>query len=295
MMEVEENDVSVRSIQLKIIDVLKEFQRVCKKYNLQYYAIGGTCLGAIRHHGFIPWDDDIDVAMPYEDYFRFMEIAESELKAGYAVMGPHTCQHYNDIYIKLHDINTAFIEEHCKNYPDRFGGIYIDIFPIYGLPENKIKQRVLETRCYIQKRLNFLMRFPFCAIPLKGKIIWLLFIPLRRILPLNYFVEKQKKMLSVYPTKTANKVIFCWRFLPKKKKQNEWYKSIFFADDFRSSLEKPFEDITISVPIGYDRYLRMEFGDYMKLPPIEDQISLHPKAIVDLEHTYKNYIRGNEK
>ena len=295
-MDIKKSDVSVRSIQLKIVDVLKEFQRVCKKHNLQYFAIGGTCIGAVRHNGFIPWDDDIDVAMPYEDYVRFIEIAENELETGYSLIGPDNCRHYLSSYIKLHDQNTTFIESFCQKYPDRYTGVYIDIFPIFGLPNNKIKQRVLEARCQIQNRLNVLTRFPLCdEISLKGKIIWLLCIPLRWILPLNYFVEKQRKMLSVYPIGAADKVIFCWRPIPKKEKQDEWYKNIFLAEDFRSSLETPFEDITISIPIGYDRYLRMEFGDYMKLPPIEKQISLHPKAIVDLEQTYKSYIGGNSK
>lgn len=293
-MENKINDVSLKSIQLKILDVLKEFQRVCKKYNLQYYAIGGTCIGAVRHNGFIPWDDDIDVVMPYDDYVRFIEIAEKELENNYSLIGPDNCRHYISSYIKLHNQNTTFIEFNYRKYPDRYTGVYIDIFPIFGLPNNKIKQRILEFRCQIQNRLNILMRFPFNdKKSLKRKTFWLLCTPLRWILPINYFVEKQRKMLSVYSIKTADKVIFCWRSIPNKKKQNEWYKNIFFAEDFRESIEKPFEDITISVPIGYDRYLRMEFGDYMELPPMEERKSLHPKAIVDLEHPYKNYIGGN--
>lgn len=288
------NDVSVKRIQLKILDVLKEFQRICKNYNLQYYAIGGTCIGAVRHNGFIPWDDDIDVAMPYDDYVRFMEIAENEFGNDYALIGPDNCRHYLSSYIKLHNKNTTFIESLCQKYPDRYTGVYIDIFPIFGLSNNKFIQRILELRCDNQNKLNYYMRFPLSDVEsLKRKIIWRLCTPLRWILPINYFVDKQRKMLSVYSIKTADKVIFSWRPIPNKKKQNEWYKNIFFAEDFRASIEKPFEDITISVPIGYDRYLRMEFGDYMELPPIEERKSLHPKTIVDLEHPYKNYIGGN--
>lgn len=77
-----------RRIQLKELEILKVFQNICRRHGLRYFAIGGTCLGAVRHKGFIPWDDDIDVAMPYEDYLEFQRIAETDLPDNYGILSP---------------------------------------------------------------------------------------------------------------------------------------------------------------------------------------------------------------
>ena len=99
-----------RRIQLKELEILKVFQDICRRHGLRYFAIGGTCLGAVRHKGFIPWDDDIDVAMPYEDYLEFQRIAETDLPESYGILNPHTTKHCRfDYYIKLHDKTTSLM------------------------------------------------------------------------------------------------------------------------------------------------------------------------------------------
>ena len=99
-----------RRIQLKELEILKVFQDICRRHGLRYFAIGGTCLGAVRHKGFIPWDDDIDVAMPYEDYLEFQRIAETDLPDNYGILSPHTSKHcLFDYYTKLHDKTTSLM------------------------------------------------------------------------------------------------------------------------------------------------------------------------------------------
>jgi lipopolysaccharide cholinephosphotransferase len=82
-------------IQSAILDVFKEFRRICENNHLVYFAIGGTCIGAVRHKGFIPWDDDLDVAMPYPDYKKIIEVCKTQLRPSYSIFGPHTCKHYS--------------------------------------------------------------------------------------------------------------------------------------------------------------------------------------------------------
>ncbi len=110
----------VKKIQLEELKVFFEFQRICKKYDFTYYAIGGTCIGAVRHEGFIPWDDDIDVAMPSEDYFRFIECCKIELSDEFEIMNPLNVCHSSEQYIKLFNTNTTYVEDFAMPYEDRY-------------------------------------------------------------------------------------------------------------------------------------------------------------------------------
>lgn len=281
-------------IQFAILDVFKEFRRICEDNNLMYFAIGGTCIGAVRHKGFIPWDDDLDIAMPYPDYKKFIEVCKTQLRPSYSIFGPYTCKHYSATYIKLQNHETTFIEEFAVKYPDRYSGIYLDVFPIYGLPKSELSRKILERRCQAQNKLNLRMRYEIeDEVTSRGRLVWKACAPLRAIHNYEFYCRQQEKMLAKYPYDCSDKVIFCWRRIHKKN-SNFTYKNIFYYEDFSEMLETPFEDTTIMIPRGYDRYLKMDFGDYMKLPPKEQQISRHPKGLIDLAKPYSFYL-PNEK
>lgn len=123
----------LRKLQLCELEILKEFVRICERFSLRYYLTGGTLLGAIRHQGFIPWDDDIDVAMPREDYDRFAQIAPQELDPQYFYQSPDTDPYYFLSFNKIRKNGTEIYEERFKNA--RFHkGIFIDIFPLDFCP-----------------------------------------------------------------------------------------------------------------------------------------------------------------
>lgn len=127
-------DSKLRQLQLYEIEILDEFVRICEKHSLQYYLVGGTLLGAIRHQGFIPWDDDIDVAMPREDYDRFAEISASELDPQYFYQCPETDPYYFLTYAKIRKYGTEIYEERFKDA--RFHkGVFIDIIPLDICPK----------------------------------------------------------------------------------------------------------------------------------------------------------------
>lgn len=284
-----EKEISTKDIQDAVLDVFKEFKRVCEENNLQYYAIGGTCIGAVRHSGFIPWDDDLDVAMPTSDFFKFIEISKVSLRPPYSIIGPMTCKHYTQCYIKLQNDNTTFIEEQDKNYPDRYAGVYMDIFPVFGLPKKEKEQEKMAAFCKWNKRFNILQRFPLVSeTALKRKLVWLLFTPIRALKPYTYFTEKLYEKFRDIPFDNADFVIFPWRRKKTSKMVDYTYGYRFRTEDFIGSIEVPFEDTTIKIPVGYDRYLRTDFGEYMKLPPENKRVAGHPKVAIDLNSSYKN-------
>lgn len=127
-------DSKLRQLQLCELEILDEFVRVCEKYGLQYYLVGGTLLGAIRHQGFIPWDDDIDVAMPREDYDRFADVAAAELGPQFFYQCPETDPYYFLTYAKVRKNGTKIYEERFKN-AQFHKGVFIDIFPLDFCPK----------------------------------------------------------------------------------------------------------------------------------------------------------------
>ena len=284
-------DELTNSIQEAVLRVYKVFREICEKNNLIYFALGGTCIGAVRHHGFIPWDDDIDVFMPIEDYLQFRELASKELDSGYAIIGPHNCKHYRLSWMKLHDINTTFVEVEDMPYIDRYSGVFIDIFPVYGLPEGDKDKYKLIKQNEIFRRNNLRRRFPISELTtVKAKAYWCMLQLLTLNKPFSYYTDRQEKLLGQYRFECSDKVFFSWRFpgmLPKA------YNPIMDYADFSSSIIMPFEDTYMPVPVGYDHFLTCDFGDYMKLPPIEKRVSSHHIGIVDLGTPFSFYQKHN--
>lgn len=278
------SDLLLKDIQKVDLKIFKEYKRLCEKYELSYFAIGGTCIGAVRHGGFIPWDDDIDVAMPFEDYNRFRSIAEQELSYPYAVYDQHKNKHTSHLFLKIHDESTAFIPKNCIKLYDRYMGISLDVMPIYGMPDDAAKQEQIMRRCKKYRINNRMLRMPITIEPsLKMKVLWVLRAPLRLALPFDYFGKKQEIEFGRYDFNNSDFILFGWRSIPSRSR--------FFKEDFIDYVEFPFEDTSIRVPVGYDRYLKMDFGDYMTLPPLSEQKSTHIPGIVDVNTSYKYYLK----
>ncbi len=289
--------ISTKDIQQQILNLFSVFRDICKRHNLTYFAIGGTCLGAVRHKGFIPWDDDMDVAMPYEDYKAFIEIACKELPSHYALLLPQCSQHWEQAFIKLHNTQTTFIELSRACYPDAYVGVFLDIMPLYGLPNKSWQQKYYAFLANIFIHQNKLFRYSWRqAISWSEKLIWCTTL-LERLTskPFDYFVHRIEITMGKLKFNNSNKILFGWRKQPFLPWHHTNYKQVFYYKDFASSIEVPFENTTIAIPIGYDNYLKMDFGDYMKLPPVEKRNPGHQTAIIDLERPYSYYQRRNTK
>lgn len=272
-------------LQSEILKIFKEYKRICDENKLTYFAIGGTCIGAVRHNGFIPWDDDLDVAMPLDDYNQFIEIARTELKYPYELYDYREHQHCSFRFVKVHNVDTTFIESKAKRFPERFTGIYIDIMPISGITKNEIEQKKYLFKCFFNRKLDYVCRFQFSEIDTwKTKLFSVIAYPLTRSKKYNFYSYSFDEMLQRYDYSHENDVFFSWR-LPLEGN----YKNVFPYSIFESAVELPFEDTTICVPVDYDGYLSRDFGNYMKLPPEEKQIPLHDYAVLEFNKPYTAY------
>lgn len=282
----------IKEIQQIELDLFKEFGRICRKYHLKYFAIGGTCIGAVRHKGFIPWDDDIDVAMPYQDYKKFQRIAQKELSDNYSIYTPEHHKHWHGNFIKLQNEYTTFVETSQAEYAADYTGIYMDIMPIYGMPRGRLSQHMLSMLCDCLLFLNARHRYPLIVQKSRlQKLGWVFDVPIRKMKPFNYYIEIIEKIFGKYSFDYSDKIIFGWRKRPSRFHKNYTYQNVFNYEDFKEITEFPFEDTSIAVPCGYDNYLTMDFGNYMKLPPKEKRYPQHETVLIDLNKSYKHYIK----
>ena len=263
-----------KELQKVELNILKDFIRVCDKLNINYCLMAGTLLGAIRHQGFIPWDDDIDVCMMRSDYEKFLKEGQKHLNKNYFLQTYETDAEYPGCFAKIRDNNTTFLEENVKNR-NMNQGIFIDVFPLDEYHKyNRIKEKLIFYKLYNDKFINDKSR-------LKRIITTLSNIIYKNTAKVDLcktqeklYLEKQKH--SEYVTN------YCGAWGVKKETH---HKKCF--DKY--NIVK-FEGIDVKIPSGYDEILTNLYGDYMKLPPKEKQVSHHYTDIIDTKKSYKEYI-----
>lgn len=269
----------MNDLQNAILDIFKNIKDICDKNGIMYFAIGGTCIGAVRHKGFIPWDDDLDIAIPIEEFTRFFEIAKKELRPEYEIYTCNDVKHYGYVFNKIHNAETTFIENSQISYKDAYKGVYVDIMPISGMPDNISERKKFCKKIRLYSRLNKKMRFPHAPQKLRGICIS---IPLRIIsffVKYNYFSDKIYALLKKYPFKSSNFTGYVWSMK---------VSSLTFPSEyFKETVDMPFEDTFIKCPKMYHEYLTEQFGDYMKIPDQSKQ-QKH-SGIVDLKNSYQTY------
>lgn len=259
-----------------LLDMLVEFDKICKKHNLRYYLDGGTLLGAIRHKGFIPWDDDIDVEMPREDYEKFIKLGD-EFKHPYFLQTPYTDPTYFYCPARIRNSNTTALVEMFA-YQNFNHGVWLTILPLDNWkkeaePEiNKIKSLIIENSTYMrltnphldeknQERVrNYSGRDPF-----------------------ETYAEIMRlaQQFNGQPTEYITIAV---------EALSSYSKKLWYAEDFTSTLLADFEGYKFPIPVGYERVLRIVFGDYMALPPIEDRGLHHSGVIFDMDKPYTEYV-----
>jgi len=275
------NNISVKDIQNKMLEILVYFHRFCEENHLKYVLCGGTCLGALRHKGFIPWDDDIDVFMLREDYEKLQELWEK-----YADTSRYACVRSNET-INIHhsateikDSNTTFINKHSVDL-DINHGLMIDVIPLDGVPEARWKQIVQKVDAMMYCCFNY-QRLP----EHKGKLTYYatkIALSVFRSPKVRYRLWKgAEKRLSKYGTKNCTKVASFGEgaTIMRMHYPREWFENVAYAE---------FEGYSLPVPGDADGYLKITFGDYMQLPPVEEQVARHNSVFIDLENSYTKY------
>lgn len=273
----------MNNLQKRILDIFVEVKKVCEDNDIPYYAIGGTCIGAARHKGFIPWDDDMDIAIPIEKFEYFQEIARKSLPSYLQVYTCNETKHYCNIFIKVVDTRTTFIEESDLNDVDNYCGVFVDIMPLAGFPSSKLGQIIHSDIIRLISYFNYAIRYD------DEKEKGLHFVILEKIAKLlhgnikfNYYSDKWYKFIGRYPVKSSKYVGYAWS-------QTKIPKNIFEYSNFDGSVNLPFETTEIACPKEYDKYLTKQFGDYMKMPKENEQYTGH-EGFVDLNTPYQQYV-----
>lgn len=270
-----------KQMQRKLLDILLYFSNFCNQHNLMFYLCGGCLIGAIRHKGFIPWDDDIDIFMPRADYERFAVLWEKYGdKDKYTYCRTNRSNNYHHHAASLRDNNTTFINSHSVN-EDICHGLALEFGPIDGCPSSNIKR-------YIQ--LFYAMIFAlFNAQRLpdnKGK----------------FFRVMAGIIYKLAPSKEMRYRI--WKYSEKQMSKYKWEDCDYVVElignlngmilkhpksDFDHVVYKEFEGYEMPVMAGYDKYLRKIFGNYMELPPVDQRVAKHNTVYINLEKSYKEF------
>lgn len=267
-------------VQEALTSILAEFGRVCAEIGTPYVVYGGTAIGAVRHRGFIPWDDDADVCMLRPDYERFLAEAPQLLGEGFEVVNSRNTPEYPNMFSKLALVGTVFISEPMKDNPYRMP-IALDIFPLDVLPSTRAQFARQSRSTWFWGRLMYLQG---TGRPYLG-------------------FEGLKRSLVLTGTRTVHAVLHLLGVTPQQL-QAHWEKAARrfesdggnrFADftdrtplawavtreDLYPAVDMPFGDITVKVPRKYDRVLTRGYGDYMELPPVEER-KTHEPVLVEL-------------
>lgn len=285
----ENKEINLRDLQLAQVEILKDFIRVCKELNLKYYVYAGTLLGCIRHKGFIPWDDDIDVCMPRKDYEKLLEKGQDILNEKFFLQSYKTEKEFTMNFAKIRNSETTFIESTVRN-SDINHGIYIDIFPLDGYkPRKKLHNRILDI-IYKVHRIHISKKYvSYNPQRLKSKWFRKFLYKCTDIIyfrtSINKILEKENKMAQKY---NYDECEYVSAYDYTVKSPDQLYIPKEYLGEGKT---KMFEGIEVNVPDNYDAYLTRLYGDYMQLPPEEKRIAHHYNEGVDLNKSYKEYIK----
>lgn len=270
----------LNELQLMMLDMIKWFHSFCNKYDIRYYVVGGTMLGAVRHNGFIPWDDDIDVGIPRKDYERLLANKNTWL----ADETRYYLESYKDgnkdfeySYAKIYDTHTT-LAENCRCHTKR--GIFIDVFPIDGIGNSR--EDALINYAPIEKYVNLLMTRT-CELRRNRKVYKNIAILVSRLVPSfllnnNSLITKINKLCAERDFDTS---IFVGNLLGNWGK-----KEIMPRDYFGNPTLYQFEDTKVFGPEKFDEYLTNVYKNWRKLPPPEKQKSEHDFLYLNLHKSY---------
>lgn len=265
------DEETLRKIQMIELEIAKEIKRICDMNNINYFLDGGSLLGAVRHNGFIPWDDDFDIGMLREDYEKFLLIANYELSEKYVLQTMHNEKNYGLVFAKVRKKDTLFLEEKSSSNLC-YNGIFIDIFPYDAYPKVFIQQKKQKITLNILKRLIISKsgHKPWIE---KNKISikkWIIYLPIRCIsffVSKSFLINKYDQGCTIYNSFGNGKVF--------PNGISNYGKFYIDKEVVVNTEEHIFEDVLFKIPIGYDQFLRTLYGDYLELPPEEERYNRH--------------------
>ena len=269
---------TLKRLQGEILSILDDFTAICDRYHLEYFGIAGTGIGAIRHRGFIPWDDDIDIAMPRKDFERLIKIVERTMGDKYLVLNGKNYPNYPLMTTRLVKRGTVFVEKVMKDVDCPFG-IFLDLYVLDNVSDNPLLYQIQSWEAWFYSKLLILRSIPRPTLAQKGvkaELIWAVCrlayqgMKLLRISPdgIRWRCEKACRRYRKQDTRRM-------AFLPDTSP----YWNV--VDRTKSSPLKKleFEGRMLNFPANIDEMLRNMYGDYMELPPVEKRKTHYPYRI----------------
>lgn len=266
----------LRQLQLTMLEILKVFDKFCREHDLKYSLYAGSLLGAVRHKGFIPWDDDLDVCMSRSDYEKFLKLWQENPPEGYVLQNKENSKYFDQSFSKVRKDHTTFLQDQWQ-IGNHHTGIFLDVFPIDRIPDGKLNRMIFKWHCMKYQLLT--REF----VPPKGGAI----------------VRFGSAVILACTPKTCREKVR-QNTLKKITRYNHRQELETVAIETMASLRKPFApdmlDAYVDLPFengefmcyaGWDDHLRRKFGDYMQLPPEEERAWRHHPLIIDFEHNYE--------
>lgn len=270
---------SIQAVQNKILMVMKFIDKICRENNITYFIMGGTALGAIRHGGFIPWDDDLDIFMTPSEYEKFVNAFKILNSKDFVIQEWRTVDSHLE-YAKVRMNGTTLIEHNFVERRDMHHGIYVDIMMLHKVPNNNWIQKTV----YFQSKFVTLLGLSERNWKPKNKVQWLT-LKLLKILPKKTIAKWCYNSIYKYDNMLSN-FKWCYWITPAN-----FDKGLFDIEFFQSPVDIPFEDTKLLGSSRIKDYLSARYGDYMKLPPKEVQEAAIHAEIVDTEHDYLEYFK----
>ena len=266
---------TLKKLQQKELESLVYFDKFCKEYELKYFLLGGCVIGAIRHNGFIPWDDDIDVMMPRRDYERMLRLWKTyESNERFLMLKTDGDTFTGNCFATLVDTSATMVKESQKDI-DVPHGIVTDVFPLDGCPDGKFKR-------YLQyyHAMMYSLYMTEVVPTNHGKLIRFVGSVLLKLVPSRKrrtkIWKKHERKMTRYSFNTHEK---CTELCAGPHYMLNEYPQRAFAD----VIYHDFEGMQFPIPQGYDTYLKMAFGNYMELPPEDKQVPHHDLVALDLD------------
>lgn len=266
---------TLKKLQQKELESLVYFDKFCKEYELKYFLLGGCVIGAIRHNGFIPWDDDIDVMMPRRDYERMLRLWKTyESNERFLMLKTDGDTFTGNCFATLVDTSATMVKENQKDI-DVPHGIVTDVFPLDGCPDGKFKR-------YLQyyHAMMYSLYMTEVVPTNHGKLIRFVGSVLLKLVPSRKrrtkIWKKHERKMTRYSFNTHEK---CTELCAGPHYMLNEYPQRAFAD----VIYHEFEGMQFPIPQGYDTYLKMAFGNYMELPPEDKQVPHHDLVALDLD------------
>lgn len=270
----------LRQLQLTMLGTLKVFDAFCRKHGLKYSLYAGSLLGAVRHEGFIPWDDDLDVCMSREEYDRFIALWKQEQPEGYILQNKENTPAYWQSFSKIRKEHTTFLQEE-REAGAYHTGIFLDVFPLDRMPYGKLNRAVYKWNC-----MKYQLLTREFAPPKASTVVWLGSSLMLACTPMGRREKVRRntlKKITQYNNQCDLEIAAIETMASLRKP--------FAPDMLDAYVDLPFEDGKFMCFAGWHDHLRRKFGNYMQLPPEEERAWRHHPIIIDFEHNYEELIQ----